>query len=407
MSLSKALPFVASGGAWHNVGVVTSCAGLGGRMNLLVSIGWVLAADVWDEDLLTAYDLAREQVLDLLRDQFPEFEWEMPFVERRVYVPLGALDPLPLLELGAEEKIYRHWDYAIVIVPNELNPRHRVFTIGVPSSALEVAVVSSARLGRGDELVDRLGGLVLHMLGHLWGVGHALRGPTRDVESPEFFHIDTFPEDVREEIARHLREIADARLEEQKPHWGRISFYVRTFLTDPRGILEDIWNYAPWELPLYLGRLTAAAAVSTIFFLMTAEAWEIGAHLPQRLILWGAILSILVATTLLFFGQNLSTITRVRGLREQIARTQLVLFGTLLTGMLFLWIVIYVVSLGVAYLMPQEVVATWAGVPSPRHLPIARYAAFMASVGVLAAALGGNLEEEEDIKAEILFDEET
>ncbi len=375
-------------------------------MKPLVSIGWVLAADVWDEELLTAYELAREHVQDFLLEQFPEFNWDMPFVERRVYVPLGALDPLPLLELGAEEKIYRRWDYAIVIVPNELNPRHRLFTLGIPSSALEVAVVSSARLGRGDELVDHLGGLVLHMLGHLWGVEHVFHDSERSGEIPELVHMEGVFQDVREEIVRHLKEVADARLEEQNPHWSRISFYLHTFFTDPHGILRDIWDYAPWELPLYLGRLTAAAAVSTIFFLMTAEAWEIGAHLPQPLIVSGAVLAIVVATLLLFFGQNLGTVTRERGLREQIARTQIVLFGTLFTGMLFLWVVIYVVSISVAYLMPAEVVATWAGVPSPRHLPIARYAAFMASIGVLAAALGGNLEEEEDIKAEILFDEE-
>ncbi|NPA90663.1 MAG: hypothetical protein GXO55_04335 [Chloroflexi bacterium] len=372
----------------------------------LVSVGWVLAADVWDEELLAAYELAREQVLDVLRAQFPEFEWEMPFVERRVYVPLGALDPLPLLELGAEEKIYRRWDYAVVVVPNELNPRHRIFTIGIPSTALEVAVVSSARLGRGDALVERLGGLVLHMLGHLWGVEHTLEGPTRPADFPELLRIEPFPEEAREAIIRHLREVADARLEEQGPHRGWLTFYVRTFLTDPRGILEDVWNCAPWELPLYLGRLTAAAAVSTIFFLMTAEAWEIGAHLPFSLIAWGAVISVLMATGLLFFGQNLGQITREHGLREQVARTQLVLFGTILMGMLFLWVVIYLISLGVSYLMPQGVVTEWAGVPSPVHLPLTQYAAFMASVGVVAAALGGNLEEEEDIKAEVLFDEE-
>ena len=41
------------------------------------------------------------------------------------------------------------------------------------------------------------------------------------------------------------------------------------------------------------------------------------------------------------------------------------------------------------------------------RLPVAGYAAFMATLGVIAAALGGNLEEEGEIKAELLFDEET
>ena len=375
-------------------------------MSQVVSVGWVLAADVWDEELLAAYTLARDEVLSLLQTQFPDFEWDMPFAERRVYAPKGALDPLPLLELGAEEKILRHWDYAIVLVPNELNPRHRIFAVGIPSSALEVAVVSTARLGGKDTLPERLGGLVLHMLAHLWGVELAVSDSTHTVEDPAVLHIEPFPEDVLEAINEHLRTVADARLEEQRPHWGRIAFYVRTFLTDPGGILLDIWQYAPWEMPIYLGRLTAAAAVSTVFLLMTAEAWEIGAHLPYVVILAGPIGAVLLATSLMYYGQNMGQITREIHLREQVARTQLVLFGTLFLGMMFLWAIIFVVSLGVSYILPRDVFAAWAGLPSPQDLSLERYSAFMASVGVVAGALGGNLEEEEDIKAEVLFDEE-
>ncbi len=375
-------------------------------MSQVVSVGWVLAADVWDEELLAAYTLARDEVLALLQEQFPDFEWEMPFVERRVYVPVGALDPLPLLEIGAEEKILRHWDYAIVVVPNELNPRHRIFAVGIPSAALEVGVVSSARLGTKDVLAERLGGLVLHLLAHLWGVRHTLTGPSRFVDDPTLLKVEPFPEEVIEEINHHLHLIADARLEEQRPHWGRFIFYVRTFLTDPGGILLDIWRYAPWEMPIYLGRLTAAAAVSTVFLLMTAEAWEIGAHLPLLLILAGPVGATLLATLLMYYGQNIGQITREVHLREQIARTQIVLFGTLLLGMTFLWAIIFIVSLGVSYILPKDVLAEWAGFSSPQTLSLERYSAFMASVGVVAGALGGNLEEEEDIKAEVLFDEE-
>jgi len=37
---------------------------------------------------------------------------------------------------------------------------------------------------------------------------------------------------------------------------------------------------------------------------------------------------------------------------------------------------------------------------------LVRYAAFLAIIGVVGAALGGNLEEESEIKAELFFDEE-
>ncbi len=375
-------------------------------MSTVVSVGWVLASDVWDRELLRAYEEARDLLLDVLRDQFPEFTWEVPLVEHRVYVPLGALDPLPLLELGAEEKIYRHWDYAIVIVSNELNPRHRIFTIGIPSSALEVAVVSTARLGRGEKLPERLAALILHMLGHLWWLDHSEEGPMRPPDIPEELRLALFPPEQQEELRERLRDIADARLEEQARQWGKAFFYLRTFLLDPGSIWADIWSYAPWRMPIYLGRLTAAAAVSTVFLLMTAEAWEIGAHLPLGWVSVAALVAIVGASGVIFFGQNMGQITREIGLREQAARTHLVLFGTLLLGMASLWVFIYVLSLAVASVLPHSVFAAWAGL-SPERLSIGRYAAFMATVGVIASALGGNLEEEEDIKSEILFDEET
>ncbi len=374
--------------------------------NTTVSVGWVLAADVTDRRLLEAYYRARDRVLNVLSEQFPEFTWEMPFVERRVYMPLGALDPLPLAELGAEEKIYRHWDYAIVLVPNELNPRHRVFTLALPSSALEVAVVSSARLGHDENLAERLAALVLHELGHLWGLDHAWEGPMHPPAAPELLRVTPFPPEQQDHIRAYLRTVADARLEEQQPRWNALSFYVRTFLVNPREILGSIWGYAPWRMPLYLGRLTAAAAVSTIFLLLTTEAWEIGSHLTGLYMVVLPLGAILLATFALFFGQNMGQVTREVMLREQAVRTRLVLFGTLLLGMVAVWAVIYVISLSIALLLPQSVLAQWIGTRLDLWR-LVRYANFMATVGVLAAALGGNLEEEEDIKAEVLFDEET
>ncbi len=371
-----------------------------------VSVGWILAADVVDATILRAYYQARDIVLRILQDQFPEFSWEMPFVERRVYMPLGALDPLPLAELGAEEKIYRHWDYAIVLVPNELNPRHRIFTLALPSSALEVAVVSSARLGHDEGAAERLAALVLHELGHLWGLDHAPEGPMVPPAVPEQLQVTLFPREQQEAIIAHLRPIADARLEEQQPRWNIFLFYIRTFFLNPREILLSIWGYTPWRMPLYLGRLTAAAAISTIFLLLTAEAWEVGSHLPGNTFFFAPLGAILLATLALFFGQNMGQVTREIALREQAARTRIVLFGTLLLGMSAVWGVIYVISLLIAFLLPRSVLAQWAGI-NLDTLAVLRYANFMATVGVLAAALGGNLEEEGDIKAEVLFDEET
>jgi len=161
------------------------------------------------------------------------------------FAPHGALDPLALLELGVHEKLSRRWDYALVIVPNDLVPRDRLFALGVPSSVLEVAVMSSARLGAAAQLAERLAALALHLLGHLWGLDHAKHGPMRPPADEQDLYLVPFPEEQRTAFRSRFAEAADTRLEEQSRRWDRVSFYWNTLLVAPRELLNDIWDYTP------------------------------------------------------------------------------------------------------------------------------------------------------------------
>ncbi|MCA9969454.1 MAG: hypothetical protein KC425_04515, partial [Anaerolineales bacterium] len=343
--------------------------------------------------------------------QFPQFQWRVDFLHRYRYAPRGALDPLPLLELGVQEKIARHWDYAIVIVPNELRARQRVHTIGVPSSALETAVLSTSDLDRHDgaRRSAQMVMLSLHLLGHLWGIEHSDVGPMAPPEAPQDLHPAPFPPSQQAIIVDRLEEVADQRLEEQsRQQWNTWRFYWLAFWADPKSILIDVIGYAPWRLPFRMARLTAAAAVSLLILLLTAEAWEMGVTLPLPRLALGTLTALIVATGFLFAGQNLGQISRDVGWREQLTRTRLVVLGTIALGMLTLWLVLFLFSLLVGWLLPDTVLLRWiqAGGPLDRLL-LFRHAAFMAMLGVLAGALGGNLEEEEAIKASLFFDEET
>ncbi len=371
-----------------------------------VVLGWLLGADLRDPELLTAYDTARQRLLAHLQETLPEFSWSIEADERRVYTPRGALDPVDLLELGVAEKLHRHWDYVLVLVPNELIPRHSPSALGVPSSALEAAVLSTSRLGAGEELIERIVALALHLLGHLWGLEHAPSGPMRPVDDARELRLEPWPPAQLQQIRQQLAEAAAARLEEQRARWGVLAFYWRTFAKDPGGVLAAVWGYAPWMMPVYLGRLTAAAAVSVVYFLITADAWALGAHLSWRSVCGMAALGIVAASAFIFSGQDLGRLGREHAWREQLARTRLVLLGTLGLGMTSLWLALLVLSLLGAWVLPRSLLATWMGLaPDGGHL--LRYAIFTATIGVLGAALGGNLEEEREIKAELFFDEET
>ena len=374
----------------------------------LVHIGLVLAADLRDFDTTTAYEQTAVSLETMLRQQFPTFRWQVDFVNRNQYAPRGALDPLPLLTFGVQEKIMHHWDYALMVVPNALRPRERVHTVGIPSSALETAVLSSADLDENSpHFCDHMVALALHLLGHLWGLEHNDSGPMQPPENLRELDLQPFSEDQQAIIVDRLDEVADKRLEEQTKHWNRFTFYWRAFWADPKSILIDIIGYAPWKLPLQTGRLTAATAVSLLILLLAAEAWEVGVNLSLPLLAISTFFTLIVATAFIFAGQNLGQISRDVGWREQLTRTRIVIFGTLLLGMVALWLLLFAVTFFIGWLMPNEVLSGWIGEASLSYRQLAHHAAFMAILGVLAGALGGNLEDEGEIKAELLYDEET
>ncbi len=372
-----------------------------------IAIGWILASKLTDTALAERYEEASEKLLNYLQTQFPSFDWQLEPVERRAFPGAGVLKPLPLLELGAEEKLYHQWDYALVVVPNDLEPRQRISTLGIPSSALEVAVLSSARLGPHDALSERLAALALHLLGHLFTLGYAEEGPMRPPGEVERLTLEPFPKAQAEIAQNDLRDVADARLEETGTRWNVVTFYFRAFFSDPSSIVRSVWGYEPWKMPLYLGRLTATVIVSLLFLLLTAESWEAGTNVQLAWLAAGSSVAIIASSLFIFYGQNLEQLGHGpgRGWSEQLARSRIVLFGTLFLGMISLWLVLFALLWMVSYALPLSVVAGWSGF-EPADLPRLNYVMFMASIGILAAALGGNLEEEGEIKAALFFDEE-
>ncbi len=368
-----------------------------------IQIGWLAATNLDDEQRALLDGLADDCLAQLSR-QFPEFAWNLSRLRRPIAEPIGPLDPLTLLELGAEEKLHQHLDLVLVFVPNELIPRNRPFVTGVPSSILEVAVLSSARFMDTQQPQRHLLGLALHLLGHLLGLAHEEEGVMRLSDEAERLEAVDFSAEARTQIRQRLARIADQRVEEQ----GRrrpLAFWWRTWLADPWGIVSEIFAYAPWRMPLYLGRFTAATAVTVIFLFLSAEAWELGAKLAPGWLLTSALLAVVLAALSVYLGQNLHQMGRVANLREQLIRTRTILFGALLSGMGALWVVLFLIALTSMSLFPKAVFAGWAGV-APEALSLSHFAALMATLGVVAGAFGGNLEDEEEIKAVLLFDEE-
>ncbi len=366
-----------------------------------VAIGWLLAADLRDPELLSAYQEARERFRALLAELFPEYDWRAPYAERRVHLPRGGLDPVGLLELGVDEKLHRRWDYALVIVPNELLARHRPYALAVSSQALEVGVLSTSRLASGARLVEQIVALALHLLGHLFGLEHAEAGPMRPVEEPEELRPLPYREPERARIRAYLEAVVVHRLEEEARRWNALAFYLGTLFQDPGAVVRAVLERAPWRLPLRLGRFTAAASVSTVYLLITSDAWQLAGSLGAGELVGFTLGALLFSAFFLFWGQDLGRLGHERTWREQLARTRMVLFFTLGLGLVFLWGLVFFFTLAAGLALPDPLVRAWAG--RDAVLP---FAGFAAALGVVAAAMGGNLEDETEIKAELFVDAE-
>lgn len=68
--------------------------------------------------------------------------------------------------------------------------------------------------------------------------------------------------------------------------------------------------------------------------------------------------------------------------------------------------VLFGASFLMAFFLPKNVISAWTGREVHWSLRL-RHAAFVGTLGVFAAALGGNLENEDEFKIELFCDEET
>jgi hypothetical protein len=267
-------------------------------------------------------------------------------------------------------------------------------------------VLSTARLGRDAEQAGRIAAMSLHLLGHLWGIDHAESGPMRRFDAP----MDLRPEPYSDSDATNLRhrftQMSARRLEEEQSPPSLARFYIQTFQRDAGAIGADVMTAAPWRIPIYLGRLTAAAAVSTVFLLLSSDAWAAGAHINVYWAASFAAIAIVVASLSVFVGQDIGHHGRLSTRSEQLIRTRLVLFFILLVGMALLWGVALLLSILFAAVLPSALLEEWTGGSTDGMYGRVKYASLVASLGVLAAALGGNLEDAAEVKAELFFDEE-
>lgn len=369
-----------------------------------IQIGWVVLEGDGLENS-NRLELAASELTNDLQNNLPDFSWEHELIKRRIAREQHQIDPLDLLKLGVQEKIERHWDFALVITKADLVARERPFIFGVPSSALETAVLSAARCEADSPGTIHLVQLARFLFASMLGLNPHREGAMRPPEQGRASELLSFSGEQLLAMRERLRDVGDERLEERKPNWNGAVFRLTTLVADLRGIARDVIGYRPWWQPFRLGRLTAAAFLSTLLSFLGAEVWELGVGISTAALVAGTAAAVLVATWFLYRGQNLSEVTRHGGMSEQVARTELILWSCLFLGMVTLWVLLCGSAYLIATVLPREVLERWisGSLDSEARL---KFAAFVSTLGTLAGALGGNLEEEDAFKAQFFFDEE-
>ncbi len=372
----------------------------------LVHLGWVLAHEGREAALREAHQTSARDLEKLLTESFPMFEWRVDDLVRRRYAAEGLVEPLDMLEIGLHEKTEHQWDYALVITPNQLRARQKAFTLGVPSSALKTAVLSTAWFRDPKTLSEAMTALALYFLGHMWGLPTSVEGAMKPPAEMGRLYPLPFNEAECRIIVDRLEDVADGRLEDDEKAHHPAVFVWKTFWADPKSILIDVVGYRPWRQPFQLAGLAAAASVTCLLLFLGAEAWELGVHSGTVFVMVASAASVTGASLFLYFGQRLGELTRSEVLLEQLVRARIVLFLCLLAGMAALWLMLFTVCLLITMTPPRAVIDGWLKVDvGIGHL--ACFSAFAAVIGVAAGALGGNLEDEAENKAKFFFDEES
>ena len=390
----------------------------------LVEIGWLLfpcGADAPMEEAAAA----RADVLDRLSNCFPGFHWVIPEARHVLQECDEYVEPVTLLELAERERDRHGWDYAIAVTDADLRSHLKSFTIGTPSRALGVAVLSTARLDEAQRssasrarhsstLRHRIAALALHLLGDLNGLDH--------VEEPtDYMHAPGSVDDLdpmTEYGARSLQQfremlgpVADPRLEEAGPAAADdLRFYLRAFWHNRREIGGAVWRSKPWQFPYRLSKLTTAAASTMTVLLISAEAWELGMTQPTSTVVVLSILALLLTSAFVVARQRILARRHHRGLTEQRAVSGVAVILSVFLGMITTYAALFLATLALSMTLFSPAVANAWAAALEGQIQFGHYlilSGFVAMLGLAIGALGATFETYDYFRHIALVDEET
>lgn len=309
------------------------------------------------------------------------------------------------------------FDLMIVITDAPLMSSRDRLVIGVASPLTRICVLSIRQLrkvGRGPHLPLDSGAvrwsgatLLLNLIGRVLGAR---------AEAPEGA-MAHFAVDLKRARAEpyvppeEIRALSERFIEGEYHVDGaasRLWAHIRSIAYDPALLVRAlVRNHAPL-LALRLPGLAAAAVAPVFLLVFTAEFWDAGLGMSNCTAAGYAALSIAASTLYLSFSQHLF-LPRKEGpvLPRHLALANVVIFLTILLGILGLFAMLVAISLGLEiWVFPQGLISTWPTLRNPDVTIVdkLRLAVFISTIGVTTGALAGGLQRQKVLRQLALFE---
>lgn len=366
----------------------------------------------------------------------------------------GRYRPSEFLDDAMRRMVEGPYDLIVVVTDVPVVSRRQRTVPGLASPLSRIAVVSTHGLtrehrARGTTPLDddavrwNSGALVLHLLGHVLGAGHAPAdravgsddggasdgdgeadgsgesegsgeggGETGRDAAMAPFDFDPARRSVPDfdaDVARLLERVARDIPPPDAPRGllGRAAFHLRSTARNPREIVGALAASRALALPLSLPRLATAGVAPALVLLFSAETWDVGIHLSNGSAALFAAVSVLAAAVHLLFVHDLLFPRRPHPvLTEHVAVVNVTVAAMLVLAALGLFGLVAGIALVVELVVfPQNLMTNWPSLEDPTvgFVDLVRTAAFIGTIGVLSGALGGGLENRDVVRHLALF----
>lgn len=331
-----------------------------------------------------------------------------------------ARRPADFLDEASLRMVEGPFDLVVVVTDVALYSRRHAVVAGLASPVGRVIVISTRKLlvtprGKPVRTLEsqsvrwNAAALLLHLLGHLLDLPHSRR--EGEIMSPFAFdealmHPPRFSDHQRRRLVRLARHVPEPELIDPGA-LRTFFFHVMSGARHSGHVLRALWRNRAPLLPLSLPSLATAAVAPTFLLIFTAEIWDVGLNMTNRVTWTFTLLSLFAAVWYLTGVQNLFYPRKEkRVITEHMAVVNVVIFLTILIASVGLFIMVAMLMLFIEfYIFPAGLISTWPTLEDPVVTTgdKVRLAAFISTIGVLTGALAGGLESRTVIRHLALF----